>query len=426
MNAVPKTLVINNQTRRTPVRTRANANNQQQTKRPQTNNKRRPMRRNQVNNRNKRRPKNNYINGINNSMSRMTISKDHSFLKCRFSACTMSCSIPDGANGKHIPTSLYSMNTISTTGSSLFLQFNPWLPSPIMLHTNDFVTIDGNTIANKPSGNTGGGNTNGSYYIPLGLPTNIVGPASASLIPGGDVAGNKVSADIFSAASIRIAGIRFKITNTTAPMQRSGIYQCFENNMILQDVNLQTDANPPAAGQVGLNIQRYDAATLYNPRLGTPIFMAEGDVQTRAPTNNVETFPVSKPLTIYLKKNGKNYNTVPYFNINAAIAGGSNVTNTGVGTQALNNMLMSSALGSAACVNAFDNDYGGIGMIISGLSTTNANSIVIETFVSLEIKPTATSTVAQFTKDAPPANKRVMNHAEQVQQTLPSYHVEPR
>lgn len=343
---------------------------------------------------------------------------EHPFLKCRFSCCAMSCSIPDGCGGEHIPLSLYAIDFVSTAAPSLFLQFNPWLPSPILLHS----PIAGPTINGATAvGLTNNSAVDGSSYYPLGCVSSM----RTGFIPGGRAVSENfvnASADIYSASAVRIAGIRFKITNTTAPMFRSGQYVAFQNNMSLNDCNYITNVNAgPAATQTALNMRRINVTTSGFAPAGTPILYADGDLQTTAPATAVTTHLMDKPLYIYLQKTTKDYKAVPYNNKNCGVIGGSAFNNLVASTTAPNNMLMyQTDIGQAACVNAYDNDFQGMGLILNGLSTTQSNSFTIETFISLEVRPNANSSVTPFLKQSPKANTAVMNQVVDMQKQIPN------
>lgn len=382
---------------------------------------------------NSSKPKNKNNSGCNGGISKRTNSNrmvekttnamrnayiEHPFLKCRFSCCTMSCSIPDGSGGQHIPLPLYAIDFVTTSASTLFLQFNPWIPSPILLHAPGAAPIVNGTAVVGSSNNT---DANGSSYYPLGCPSSM----RLGFVPNGrNIAENFINqtADIYNASAVRIAGIRFKITNTTAKMFRSGQYITFPNNMSLNDCNYLTNvASAPAAGQTALNMRRINATTSFFAQTGAPFLFSDGDLQVTAPTGGVKTETMDNPIYIYLQKASKEFRAVPYSTKNLGVVGGSNFSNLVTTTTAPINMMMCQAdTGQAACVNAYDNDFAGTGLIMTGLSTTQANSFTIETFITLEVRPAANSGYTPLLKNSPKPNMAVMNQAIKLQTQLPN------
>lgn len=357
-------------------------------------------------------------NAKNNIMVAKRISE---FSMCRISARDMCCGIPDGCNGQHIVTSLYQSDTISYTGNIMYLQLNPWLPSPILLHTPNTTGLFINGIA-PINGSTNGNGGGGGWYHPLGCARSM-----QKFCPGGKLDGTIAapvfsggfSADVYNAATARIVGIRFRITNITAPMFRSGMIQAFNNNITINEAISKTNVSTaPPPGSDALVLPRSDGTPISCPA-GIPFYYAEGDLTTTLPQSAVTTHDMVKPLDLYLKHNSPTYKTCVWNNMNYGLT---NVNNTILaGGVASTNLMMSAVTNNtpSSCINLFDNDFDGTGVILSGLSTTQSNSISIETFITVEIRPSASSSVMSFSKPPMPLKQHELDQANAIQKITP-------
>jgi hypothetical protein len=326
------------------------------------------------------------------------------FYRCKSDPrCMIACSIPDGASGTHIPVTLYGVNQISTTGTGFAIQCLAWFPTPAMLaaYGSASMTIDG---ATTPSGGIDPPGIGFSYF-PLGSASNFFGPGQR---PG-------ANADIYNAASMRFVNVKFVITNTTAPMFRSGSFQVFTNNITLNDINsITTVATTTTTTTPAVAARTFDSitGTGYTATTGVPILLAGGNINSGVSQNNVQQFSMDKPVAVMLHHCTNSYEQQPVPNF-SSLPTITPPSAAGTLPSVFPNMFKTA--GTYGCsptyVQAYDNDYTGVQINVNGLNSggsTNLNSFVFETFLQLEVKPSSISQFNSFTRSGPPMNDGVM------------------
>jgi hypothetical protein len=341
-------------------------------------------------------------NGVNSMRIQSAMTRDTAnFINCRFNPCNSTCSIPDGSGGKHVCMQLYGSTTISTSGTTLYLQFNPWLPTPVLLYTPgtvNYPTIDGSAQTSAASTTT-----NYSFYYPLCTPSSL-----KNISPG------NVNADVYSASTVRFCGFRFRVTNITASMFRSGTYQAFPNSITVSGAdNVVNVASAPSGVLVGSSTYNGVGGGQYYAPVGTGLVSADGNIMQSLPSSEVYTQTTDKPIDIYLKKTSKDYKNIVWPQNAMAVT----TAKSFAGSNAVN-MLMDGTNNSSG-FSVGDNDFDGVGLIVSGLSTTQSNSIMVEAYITMEVRPQTLSSIMPFTKDSPKQNEGILNKVIDMQNKIP-------
>jgi len=74
-------------------------------------------------------------------------------------------------------------------------------------------------------------------------------------------------------------------------------------------------------------------------------------------------------------------------------------------------------------VNCYDNDFDGVTAMIANTGTTQS-TFLIETFVSVEVRPNASTPYQAFTREPPPRNQQVLDAASAARKLNGPFYVE--
>lgn len=304
--------------------------------------------------------------------------------------------IPDGSSNKSIKVCLYAVDRMSFSAvTTAVLQFNPWIPTPVLLTSGAGTTLINGSAASI---------TSCTQAVGLGIAAPFL-ISEAQSRPGN----TSNAADAYSATNFRIVSQTHAIRYTGPVTTCSGVIRTFPNDWCLSNGGRVTATSAtttaPTGSGIAVAVRQASAVIAGYAPLGTEILSLDGPTANQVlPTAGTLSCRPEQGMTIRLTHKTDKYEIQPLRNVPPAVCWFPNSTTTAL--TALEHLFPSNAT-HRPMVLGYDNDWTGQTVI---LENVNADaSFSIETCVCVEFSPQPTSTMYTLTTGSPAKNQQLLD-----------------